>query len=94
VIDFFEAGGVEPVVLGDVGHIDDHDENASTSMDAMMGSDDDEHDGFMVLVPAQDTVTISFTVTEGMLGEWGMGCFLMNGMHYTAGMVGSLTVIK
>jgi hypothetical protein len=28
-------------------------------------------------------------VTEEMIGEWEMGCFSLDGVHYTSGMVGS-----
>ena len=98
--DFFEAGGVEPIIESD-GHDGEHDVEASIDLGGMgmggmdmMDTGDDDHGGFMALVQPGQIVEISFTVTEGMLGEWEMGCFLMNGMHYTAGMVGSLTVTK
>ena len=90
--DFFEAGGVDPIIAAhdDDDHDDDHgDDNGE------MDAGHEEHEGFMALMgPGQETVTISFTVTEGMLGDWEIGCFLQDGVHYTAGMVGSLTVIK
>ena len=55
--------------------------------------DDHAHAGFMVMVPVtHDTYSMKFTVTEDMLGEWEVGCFLLDGVHYTSGMVGSLTV--
>lgn len=83
--DFFETGGVEPVVV--------------TMMDEGMdmGDDhgDDDHSGFMVEVaPGSEEATISFTVTEAMLGEWEIGCFLLEGVHYNSGMVGTLTVTE
>ena len=97
VVDFFDAGGVEPMLViaaDDHSDGDDHSEDAEDaehSMEDMAGHN--EHEGFMALVqPGQDTVTLSFTVTEGMLGDWEMGCFLLDGVHYTSGMVGSLTV--
>lgn len=75
-------------------HMDEEDEH-------MEGMDGDEHmeegehahSGFMVTVPAaKDTYTMSFTVTEDMLGEWEIGCFLLDGVHYNSGMVGTLNV--
>jgi plastocyanin len=55
--------------------------------------DEHAHSGFMVTVPvSHDTYTMSFTVTEEMAGEWEIGCFLLDGVHYNSGMVGSLTV--
>jgi plastocyanin len=65
---------------------DEHDEE-----DQM--EDDHAHSGFMVQVPvSNDTYTMSFTVTEDMVGEWEIGCFLLDGVHYNSGMVGTLTV--
>ena len=37
---------------------------------------------------------IVFEVTAEMVGEWQFGCFLDNGTHYSAGMVGTLTVVE
>jgi plastocyanin len=55
--------------------------------------DEHAHSGFMVMVPpSHDGYTMSFTVTEDMVGEWEIGCFLLDGVHYDSGMVGSLTV--
>jgi hypothetical protein len=95
VVDFFDAGGVEPMLVIEADDHNDGDEHADDAdehdMEAMDGHSD--HEGFMALVqPGQDTATLSFTVTEGMLGEWEMGCFLLDGVHYTSGMVGNLTV--
>lgn len=39
-----------------------------------------------------DQASIIFTVTEEMLGEWEMGCFEQEGVHYDAGMKGKVTV--
>jgi plastocyanin len=67
---------------------DEHDEEGEH-----MEEGEHAHSGFMVLVPAaKDTYTMSFTVTEDMLGEWEIGCFLLDGVHYISGMVGTLTV--
>ena len=80
--DMFEAGGVEPEVTqeGEPEHEDEHDE--------MM------HPGFMVALPPGGTATVTFTVTEGMLGEWEMGCFEQDGVHYDAGMIGAVSVTR
>jgi plastocyanin len=49
----------------------------------------------MVKVPVSDDIyTMSFTVTEDMVGEWEIGCFLLDGVHYNSGMVGTLRVEK
>ena len=76
--DMFEAGGVEPEVHqeGEAEH--EHEE--------MM------HEGFMVALPEDGTGTIKFTVTEAMVGKWEMGCFEQDGVHYDAGMKGSVTI--
>ena len=101
--DFFHD--VEPVVLmeGD-GH--SHDEEAEENHDEMAeehhGDEADSHDhemadhGFMVTLPGNDdhsSATITFTVTEHMVGEWEMGCFLDGGSHYAAGMTGTIVVV-
>lgn len=76
-VDMFEAGGVEPEVTL-VGEPEEEEEEM--------------HEGFMVVVPIDGSGTMKFTVTEGMLGEWEMGCFEQDGVHYDAGMKGSVTV--
>jgi uncharacterized cupredoxin-like copper-binding protein len=48
----------------------------------------------MVVVPVGGTAIVKFTVTEGMVGEWEMGCFEQDGVHYDAGMKGPVTVTK
>lgn len=87
--DMFAAAGIEPEVMmmGDAsGSMDEHSENGTEG--------DHGHDGFMVEVPAGgEEYTMQFTVTEDMVGDWEIGCFVQNGSHYNAGMVGSLTVI-
>lgn len=122
--DFFEAAGVEPVVVGGMGDMDmgdddgdDHDEEGDTDMeddhedgdgddhdeDADMeeemdmeeddGHGDEGHSGFMISVAEGDSSSsIQFTVTEDMVGEWEIGCFLQEGTHYDEGMHGSLVV--
>lgn len=55
-----------------------------------------EHTGFMVTLPAEsmEVATITFTVTEDMVSEWEMGCFLQEGVHYDAGMKGKFIVTE
>jgi hypothetical protein len=81
-VDFFENAGVEPTVeMGEMGEGDHEHE------------DEEMHSGFMVLLPENGgTATMKFTVTEDMVGEWEMGCFEQEGVHYTAGMVGTVVV--
>jgi uncharacterized cupredoxin-like copper-binding protein len=59
--------------------------------DDQLPPEEDEH-GFMVILPPGGTATISFPVTEAMVGEWEMGCFEQDGVHYDAGMHGPLTI--
>lgn len=82
---------------------DEHDDEM-TDMD--MAEDDHEgdeemhmddaghgHDGLMVMLPqGDDTATMTFVVTEDMVGTWEIGCFQLDGVHYDAGMTGTLTV--
>lgn len=77
--DMFEESGVEPVVTGmNMMEEDQHEE---------------EHSGFMVLLnKTGDQATITFTVTKAMVGEWEIGCFELDGVHYTQGMKGTLVV--
>lgn len=51
--------------------------------------------GGMVMFEPQQEATISFTVTEGMLGTWTMGCFEIsqNVVHFDEGMSGIVTVL-
>ncbi len=51
------------------------------------------HQGFMaVLEKTGDRALLSFEVTKAMVGEWEMGCFEQDGVHYDAGMVGTFSV--
>lgn len=73
--------GEEPMVMGGD---EDHD------MEEMGGMDH----GFMVAVPkGGEEATLTFTVTEDMVGEWEIGCFTDGGSHFNQGMHGTLTVI-
>jgi uncharacterized cupredoxin-like copper-binding protein len=75
--DMFEESGVEPQVSG-----------------AVAEEEEEEHGGgFMVaLEKTGDQATITFTVTKDMVGEWEMGCFEQEGVHYEAGMKGKVVV--
>lgn len=78
--DMFEAAGVEPEVtqVGEPEH----------------GHEEEMHSGVMVALPIDGTATMKFTVTEEMLGNWEMGCFEQDGVHYDAGMIGSVSVTE
>lgn len=76
--DIFETGGVEPEVHQEGEPEHEHEEEM--------------HEGFMVALPENGTGTVKFTVTEGMVGKWDMGCFEQDGVHYDAGMKGTVTV--
>ncbi len=80
-VDMFETAGVEPQVEKPE---DEHEEEEAHA---------EEHTGFMVTVPGENhEATMRFTVTEEMVGEWEIGCFLQDGVHYDAGMKGTLVV--
>lgn len=58
----------------------------------MSAMDDPDH-GFMVSMPSGgEETTMTFTVTEEMVGEWEIGCFTSGGSHYTQGMTGKFIV--
>jgi hypothetical protein len=52
------------------------------------------HAGFMVVLGAGGRGTMTFNVTEGMVGEWEIGCFEQIGVHYDAGMHGPVKVSR
>lgn len=94
-IDFWHVGGVTPEVTGG-GLMMQHGEEDAEEMQghdmSTMGSPDAEAP-LMVFQPVDsDSTTVTFTVTPEMVGEWEIGCFELNGVHYTAGMVGKLVV--
>ena len=86
MMDMFESNHVEPMVT------------MVTDMDMAMADehqdgDEDGHEGFMVFLPVgNEQATITFTVTDDMVGEWEIGCFELDGVHYDAGMKGALIV--
>ena len=47
----------------------------------------------MVTVPENaGTADVTFVVTEEMVGEWEIACFLNGGSHFQQGMTGKITV--
>lgn len=79
--DMFEMAGIEPEVM--------QDEMADMG-ESMHGA---EHTGFMVILPKSESqATMTFTVTKDMEGEWEIGCFSQEGVHYDAGMKGKFVV--
>jgi len=85
--DMFESAQVEPMVMG--GMEEDMD------MSSGEGEMEHEHTGFMVSIPTGgDPATITFTPTKDMVGEWEMGCFEQDGVHYNAGMKGKFVVVQ
>ncbi len=82
--EMFDAAKVEPMVMGG--------KEGSDDMGHGHGS---EHTGFMVTVPTgSEKATVTFRVTEEMVGEWELGCFSQQGVHYDAGMKGTFIVSK
>ena len=79
--DLFVSAHVQPAVVGGVDE------------DMAMSGHGSEHSGFMVIVPTgAATATVTFTATREMLGEWEIGCFSQDGVHYDAGMKGKLVI--
>ena len=75
--DFFEVAGVEPVVTG--GEVEEGEHG--------------HHEGFMLMLPKTgDKASMTFTVNKKMVGDWEIGCFEQEGVHYTAGMKAKLVV--
>ena len=77
--DMFAAGGVTPTST----------QSAEASEEA-----EEEHTGFDVTIPPGATAKVTFEVTKGMVGQWEMGCFEQDGVHYDAGMKGPVTVTE
>jgi len=77
--DMFKAAGVEPTITG--------------SAEEPPVEGETPYNGYEVhLEKTGDKATISFPVTKEMVGEWEIGCFEQEGVHYTAGMKGTFTV--
>jgi plastocyanin len=82
--DMFETAHVKPEVMGGMeGEMDMDSEGMS-----------DEHTGFMVSIAnGGENAMITFTANQEMVGEWEMGCFEQDGVHYDAGMKGKLVIV-
>jgi len=81
--DMFEMANVEPQVMM-------MQEGMSEMEESGHGAD---HTGFMIVLPkANDRATLTFTVTKDMQGEWEIGCFSQEGVHYESGMKGKFVV--
>lgn len=81
-VDMFQMANIEPQVM---------------MPDEMSGMGDAsgraDHSGFMVVLPkTDDRATLTLTVTKDMTGEWEIGCFSQEGVHYDAGMKGKFVV--
>lgn len=98
--DLFE--NAQPMVMGGQVMGMEGMEGDSMADDAMESKEGDEmadmgghmdHSGFMVVMPqGNDNATITFDVTEDMVGEWEIGCFEDDGQHYDDGMKGKIVV--
>ena len=79
--DMFQMAGVEPKVMQE-------------QMAEMSGSTHGpSHTGFMIVLPKTgNQATMTFKVTDDMEGEWEIGCFSQEGVHYDAGMIGKFVV--
>ncbi|HLE13267.1 MAG TPA: hypothetical protein VI776_00860 [Anaerolineales bacterium] len=77
MVDMFETAGVAPEV---------------TQEGPMPMEGEEGHVGFMVILPVGGAATVTFPVNEAMVGQWEMGCFEQDGVHYDAGMKGPVTV--
>lgn len=81
--DLFEVGKVKPEIL------------SATEGAGETHENEHEHGGFMIVLPKTgDKVVLRFKVTPAMIGEWEMGCFEQDGVHYTSGMKGVVRVSR
>jgi len=61
----------------------------------VIGGEVEEHEGhagLTVIVKPGEQATLKFTVSKDAVGEWEMGCFEQDGVHYDAGMKGKFIV--
>ena len=79
--DMFQSAGVTPQV---------------TQQGPTQEEESEEHEpsGFMVGLAPGATAKVTFPVTKDMVGQWEMGCFEQDGVHYDAGMKGTVTVTQ
>lgn len=81
-MDMFTEAGVMPTVT-----------NADGS--TLEPSHEEGHQGFMVVLEKPgDKALVTFEVTSKMVGDWEMGCFEQDGVHYDAGMIGTFSVTQ
>jgi uncharacterized cupredoxin-like copper-binding protein len=76
-VDMFATGGVEPAVT----------QSILPEKEEGMG-----HGNFMVILPVKADASMTFSVTKEMVGEWEIGCFEQDGVHFDAGMKGTVSV--
>jgi plastocyanin len=93
-----EEGGMDMGDSGDGGM--DMEATATPEGGMDMGGEGDHMEGemmngFMAMFEPQQEATITFDVTEDMLGTWTMGCFEVSQdqVHFDEGMAGLLTVL-
>lgn len=92
-VDMFQSLDIHPEVTGGGTVMDIHNGEGMMMGEEPMG--EHTHTGFMVMLPVDaGETTMTFTVTEEMLGEWEIGCFLLDGVHYDSGMHGKFTVSR
>jgi len=93
-VDLFESTNVEPMIMAETMEMEG-DAMEDETMDHGAMEDEHQHMGTMVTVKnTGEEASITFVVTEDMVGEWEMGCFELNGVHYDAGMKGTLMVTE
>lgn len=93
-LDFWHSGETTPVVFGG-GVLMEHSETGGQMEGhdmSNMGAPEEQAPLMISMPTGAKTTTVTFTVTEGMVGEWEIGCFELYGVHYVAGMVGKLIV--
>jgi hypothetical protein len=95
-----DMGDSEGMDMGDSGEGDMEMATATPEGSMEMGGEGDHMEGemangFMAMFEPQQEATISFDVTEDMLGTWTMGCFEVSQdmVHFDEGMAGLLTVL-
>jgi uncharacterized cupredoxin-like copper-binding protein len=79
--DLFAVAGIQPEISG----------GSPSKMD---GGHMHDNPGTMVVVQPEDQASLTFTVTDDMLGEWELSRFSQEGVHYAAGMQGKMVVVK
>ncbi len=86
---------------GDDQHMDDKAMQIEGDDEHMQGDDEHMDDGHMdhmgtmvLLEESGDEASITFVVTEDMIGEWEIGCFELDGVHYQSGMTGIFVVTE